>query len=82
MAFARLLQFKAFSEVGIALASRIRENEMSISAFKYYRLYIYLVNTDIEITIDKKIFHEIAEEVLLDTNQLKALIILSMIYLT
>ena len=37
LAFARLLQFKAFSEVGIALASRIRENETSISAFKYYQ---------------------------------------------
>ena len=30
LAFARLLQFKAFSEVGIALASRIKNNEDSV----------------------------------------------------
>ena len=27
LAFARLLQFKAFSEIGIALASKIKHNE-------------------------------------------------------
>ena len=59
LAFARLLQFKAFSEVGIALASRIRENEMSISAFKYYQTLNLFSKPDIEITIDKKIFQEI-----------------------
>ena len=63
LAFARLLQFKAFSEVGIALASRIRENEMSISAFKYYQTLHLFSKPDIEITIDKKIFQETAEEV-------------------
>ncbi len=60
LAFARLLQFKAFSEVGIALASRIRENEMSISAFKYYQTLNLFSKPDIEITIDKKIFQETA----------------------
>ena len=50
LAFARLLQFKAFSEVGIALDSRIRENEMSI---------------------DKKIFQETAEEVFIRYKSIK-----------
>ena len=63
LAFARLLQFKAFSEVGIALASRVRENEMSISAFKYYQTLNLFQIPDIEISIDKQTFQEIALEV-------------------
>ena len=63
LAFARLLQFKAFSEVGIALASRVRENEMSISAFKYYQTLNLFQKPDIEISIDKQTFQEIALEV-------------------
>ena len=63
LAFARLLQFKAFSEVGIALASRVRENEMSISAFKYYQTLNLFQKPDIEISIDKQTFQEIASEV-------------------
>ena len=81
MAFARLLQFKAFSEVGIALASRIRENEMSISAFKYYQTLNLFSKPDIEITIDKKIFQETAEEVFIRYKSIKGLIISSTIYL-
>ena len=71
LAFARLLQFKAFSEVGIALASRIRENEMSISAFKYYQTLDLFSKPDIEITIDKKIFQETAEEVFIRYKSIK-----------
>ena len=71
LAFARLLQFKAFSEVGIALASRIRENEMSISAFKYYQTLNLFSKPDIEITIDKKIFQETAEEVFIRYKSIK-----------
>ena len=71
LAFARLLQFKAFSEVGIALASRIRENEMSISAFKYYQTLHLFSKPDIEITIDKKIFQETAEEVFIRYKSIK-----------
>ena len=37
LAFARLLQFRAFSEIGIALASRIKKNERLINSFKYYQ---------------------------------------------
>ena len=63
LAFARLLQFKAFSEVGIALASRIRENETSISAFKYYQTLNLYKKPDIEVTIDINNFNGTAEEV-------------------
>ncbi len=48
LAFARLLQFKAFSEVGIALASRIKNNENSIPAFKYYQTKDLLIKPEIE----------------------------------
>ena len=37
LAFARLLQFKAFSEIGIAIASKIKHNENQIKSFKYYQ---------------------------------------------
>ena len=37
LAFARLLQFKAFSEIGIAIASKIKHNENEIKSFKYYK---------------------------------------------
>ena len=71
LAFARLLQFKAFSEVGIALASRIRENEMSISAFKYYQTLNLFQKPDIEISIDKQTFKEIATEVFIRYKSIK-----------
>ena len=63
LAFARLLQFKAFSEVGIALASKVRENESSISAFKYYQTFDLYKKPDIEIKIDIDIFNDVANEV-------------------
>ena len=71
LAFARLLQFKAFSEVGIALASRVRENEMSISAFKYYQTLNLFKKPDIEISIDKQIFQDIAKEVFVRYKSIK-----------
>ena len=71
LAFARLLQFKAFSEVGIALASRVRENEMSISAFKYYQTLNLFQKPDIEISIDKQTFKEIATEVFIRYKSIK-----------
>lgn len=71
LAFARLLQFKAFTEVGIALASRIRENEMSIGAFKYYQTLNLYSKPDIEITLDKIKFNEVAEEVFVRYKSIK-----------
>ena len=71
LAFARLLQFKAFSEVGIALASRVRENEMSISAFKYYQTLNLFQKPEIEISIDKQTFNEIATEVFIRYKSIK-----------
>tara|TARA_X000000368_G_scaffold367120_1_gene314266 strand:- start:4350 stop:5057 length:708 start_codon:yes stop_codon:yes gene_type:complete len=63
LAFARLLQFKAFSEVGIALASRIKNNENSVTAFKYYQTKDLLVKPNIEYEIDLKKFENISNEV-------------------
>ena len=65
LAFARLLQFKAFSEVGIALASRIKNNENSIPAFKYYQTKDLLIKPDIEYEIDLEQFKIISNEVFL-----------------
>ena len=56
LAFARLLQFKAFSEIGIALASRIKKNEKSINSFKYYQTGNLFPKPDIEYLIDKDKF--------------------------
>ena len=63
LAFARLLQFKAFSEVGIALASRIKNNEDSVPAFKYYQTKDLLIKPDIEYEIDIKNFEDVSREV-------------------
>ena len=63
LAFARLLQFKAFSEVGIALASRIKNNEDSIPAFKYYQTKDLLIKPDIEYEIEIKKFEDVTREV-------------------
>ena len=65
LAFARLLQFKAFSEVGIALASKIKNNENSIPAFKYYQTKNLLIKPDIEYEIDLEQFEKISNEVFL-----------------
>ena len=63
LAFARLLQFKAFSEVGLALASRIKTNENSVPAFKYYQTKDMLLKPDIEYKINVEQFNFIAKEV-------------------
>ncbi len=65
LAFARLLQFKAFSEVGLALASRIKTNENSVPAFKYYQTKDMLLKPDIEYEIKLEQFNFIAKEVFL-----------------
>ena len=63
LAFARLLQFKAFSEIGIALASRIKKNEKSINSFKYYQTGNLFPKPDIEYFIDKDKFINTSVEV-------------------
>ena len=63
LAFARLLQFKAFSEIGIALASRIKKNENSINSFKYYQTGNLFPKPDIEYLIDKDKFINTSIEV-------------------
>ena len=63
LAFARLLQFKAFSEIGIALASRIKKNERFINSFKYYQTGSLFPKPDIEYLIDKDKFFNTSIEV-------------------
>ena len=65
LAFARLLQFKAFSEVGLALASRIKTNEVSVSAFKYYQTKDMVLKPDIEYELKLEKFNTITQEVFL-----------------
>ena len=63
LAFARLLQFKAFSEIGIALASKIKYNENEIKSFKYYQTKNLFPKPDVEYEINKDKFKEVAIEV-------------------
>ena len=63
LAFARLLQFKAFSEIGIALASKIKYNENEIKSFKYYQTKNLFPKPDVEYEINKDKFNEAAIEV-------------------
>jgi len=63
LAFARLLQFKAFSEIGIALASKIKYNENEINSFKYYQTKNLFPKPDVEYEINKNKFNEVAIEV-------------------
>ena len=63
LAFARLLQFKAFSEIGIAIASKIKYNENEIKSFKYYQTKNLFPKPDIEYEINKNKFNEVAIEV-------------------
>ena len=63
LAFARLLQFKAFSEIGIALASKIKYNENEIKSFKYYQTKNLFPKPDVEYEINKEKFNEVAIEV-------------------
>ena len=63
LAFARLLQFRAFSEIGIALASRIKKNERLIKSFKYYQTGNLFPKPDVEYLIDKDKFLSTSNEV-------------------
>ena len=63
LAFARLLQFKAFSEIGIALASRIKKNERLINSFKYYQTGNLFPKPDVEYLIDRDKFLSTSNEV-------------------
>ena len=63
LAFARLLQFKAFSEIGVALASKIKYNENEIKSFKYYQTKNLFPKPDVEYEINKDKFNEVAIEV-------------------
>ena len=63
LAFARLLQFKAFSEIGIALASKIKYNENEIKSFKYYQTKYLFPTPDVEYEINKDKFNDVAIEV-------------------
>ena len=63
LAFARLLQFKAFSEIGIALASKIKYNENEIKSFKYYQTKNLFPKPDVQYEINKDKFNEVAIEV-------------------
>ena len=63
IAFARLLQFKAFSEIGIAIASKIKYNENEIKSFKYYQTKNLFPKPDVEYEINKDKFNEVTNEV-------------------
>ena len=63
LAFARLLQFKAFSEIGIAIASKIKHNENEIKSFKYYQTKNLFPKLDVEYLIDEDKLKNIANEV-------------------
>ena len=63
LAFARLLQFKAYSEIGIALASKIKYNENEIKSFKYYQTKNLFPKPDVEYEINKDKFNEVSIEV-------------------
>ena len=63
LAFARLLQFKAFTEVGIAMAIKVKEIEKEISAFKYYQTSSLSVKPEIQYELDINKFEDIAVEV-------------------
>ena len=63
LAFARLLQFRAFSEIGIAFASRIKKNERLINSFKYYQTGNLFPKPDVEYLIDRDKFLSTSNEV-------------------
>ncbi len=71
IAFARLLQFKAYSEVGIALASRVKNSENSISAFKYYQTRNLQTKPDIKYEINFDNFMNISNEVFIRYKNFK-----------
>lgn len=63
LAFARLLQFRAFSEIGIAMASRIKNSENQIKAFKYYQTKSLFPRPDVNYIIERDKFFSVAQEV-------------------
>ena len=63
LAFARLLQFKAFTEVGIAMAIKVKETEKEISAFKYYQTHSLSIKPEIRYELDINKFEDISVEV-------------------
>ena len=71
IAFARLLQFKAYSEVGIALASRVKNSENSIPAFKYYQTRNLQIKPDIKYEINFDNFINISNEVFIRYKNFK-----------
>ena len=63
LAFARLLQFKAFTEIGIAIASKVKHNENEIKSFKYYQTKSLFPKPDVAYMIDHEKFYNVANEV-------------------
>ena len=63
LAFARLLQFKAFSEVGLSIANKIKINEFRLNSFKYYQTNKIFPNADIELKLDFERFRDVSQEV-------------------
>ena len=63
LAFPSLLQFRAFSDIGIALASRIKKNERLINSFKYYQTGNLFPKPDVEYLIDRDKFLSTSNEV-------------------
>ena len=56
-------RFKAFTEVGIAMAIKVKETEKEISAFKYYQTSSLSVKPEIQYELDINKFEDIAVEV-------------------
>ena len=63
LAFARLLQFKAFTEVGIAMAIKVKQTEQEIPAFKYYQTNSLTIKPEIQYKLELSKFQETAVEV-------------------
>ena len=62
IAFTRLLQFKAFSEVGLAIATKIQNEEKSIPVFKSYQVREMIPTSIFAKDIDLNQFVSVAEE--------------------
>jgi hypothetical protein len=75
------LQFKAFSEIGIALGSRIKKHENRVNAFKYYLTKDLFPKPDIDYYIDSDRFTNIGMRYLGDIKLLRVLNTLIKIYL-
>ena len=63
LAFARLLQFKAFTEVGIAMAIKVKQTEQEVPAFKYYQTNSLTIKPEIQYKLELSKFKETAVEV-------------------